>query len=222
MAGGVRRARYRETNGTSAKNQYLTYDFHCGLVCRIRAATRSRYKGISRWLTVSCHENRRATAVVAQAQPPPHLGCYSFRNGVLSPPKFPFYPQPLAGDGLDHCLFVDHCHLPRYRYRGRIDDQLMRDAVKPSRWWRKKEGERCLSRNARRNQPRPLDGRRQTERQRRTRRCASAVPSRLTSVAFATAAMTSCRRSRAVPSRALTTYWCRRGRRCAGASRCIF
>lgn len=42
--------------------------------------------------------------------------------------------------------------------------------------------------------------------------CASALSSRLTSAAIATAAVTSPQRlSRAVPSRALTTYWCRRG-----------
>lgn len=89
-AGGVRRALDTgETDGTSAKNQYLTYDFHRGSSNIVVPAT--RYRRMSRRLTVSCHEDRRATAVAAQAQPPPHLDCYSFRNGEPSSSKISYF-----------------------------------------------------------------------------------------------------------------------------------
>lgn len=185
-------------------------------------------KSIEEWLTVSCHKDRRARSViVAQAQPPPHWDCYSFRNGesisFRTPNSFlPFSPRPsppFPGQSLNRLSIVGHCQHLLSRYR---------ENESTTSWWRRwrsgstiegREGRKKKAtgmRGAREKPPRLSDGRRQTER-RRTRRCASGSQSRPTSVAFAAAVwMTSFRRRRrrrAVPSCVFTTGAARSARR---------
>lgn len=104
MAGGIRRALDTgETNGTSAKNQYLTYDFHRGLTYDFhRVRTRSRYERTSEDNLQSA-----ATKIGVQRQSRHELNLHRtwiiihLETGGSIPLNFLFTSfTPLASDGL--------------------------------------------------------------------------------------------------------------------------